>query len=184
MSMDSVSCVYELFAALLEYPTPSLAAQVNTSLELLRTTYPGAAEALGTFQDALAERSQSQMEELYTSTFDMQPFCYPYVGYHLFGESYKRGAFMAKLLEEYRAFGYTVEKELPDHAAVVLRFLSWSAEARNSDFGRVLLMEGLSPALEKINEEIAGQAGNPYRAVFSALYLFLTEIKKIEVAHA
>ncbi|HNT24923.1 MAG TPA: molecular chaperone TorD family protein [Anaerolineales bacterium] len=177
-------CLYELFAALLEYPTPALPGQVSACLDMLRSAHPGAAEILGAFQGALAGYSQPQVEELYTSTFDMQPVCYPYVGYHLFGESYKRGAFMARLAEAYRAFGYTVGTELPDHAAVILRFLSLSPEASNSDFGRALLFEGLLPALEKMSGELAGQAGNPYGAVFSALCLVLNDMTKNEVVHA
>lgn len=176
--------LYALFAHLLEYPTPALSGQVKACIESLRPMHPEAAGKLFDFSNSLQEHSRSQMEELYTSTFDMQPVCYPYVGYHLFGESYKRGAFMAKLVEGYRACGYAAGQELPDHVAVILRFLALGAMARNNDFGHILLLEGLLPALEKMTAAFEGQAGNPYSAVLSALLIFLMDVKEREMLHA
>jgi nitrate reductase molybdenum cofactor assembly chaperone NarJ/NarW len=169
------------FAALLEYPTPALARQVNACLDSLNPVQPAAAEELTQFQSSLQQHSQAQIEELYTRTFDMQPVCYPYIGYQLFGESYKRGAFMARLVEGYRLNGFDAGKELPDHVSVVLRFLAHSPEAWKSDFGQPLLLEALLPALEKMAQALAG---NPYQAILSALLLFLASVRETEMVHA
>jgi nitrate reductase delta subunit len=182
---DDPGCqVLNLFAKLLEYPTSALADQVRLCVECLPVAYPVAADHLVEFLHSLEGLSQPQVEELYTSTFDMQPICYPYVGYHLFGDSYKRGAFMAKLIEGYRAFGYSVENELPDHVAVILRFFALSAEARRSDFGHTLLLEGFLPALQKMIKELEAQANHAYLPVFSALSLILVDIIEKEVLNA
>lgn len=176
--------LYALFADLLEYPTPDLADRVRACIEGLSAEQPEAAEKLADFQRYLPGRSPAQMEELYTGTFDLQPVCYPYVGYQLFGESYKRGAFMAGLVAGYRVCGFTSGRELPDHVAVILRFLALGATARNGEFGRTLLLEGLLPALEKMVGAMEGRAGNPYGAVLSALLLFLLDVKEKERVHA
>jgi len=176
--------VLELLADLLEYPTSNLLGQIEACIKCLNAEPPEAVDMLAKFQHEVEHHSPPQMEELYTRTFDMQPVCYPYVGYHLFGESYKRGAFMAKLVEGYRAFGYTVENELPDHVAVILRFLALGTQARDSEFGRTLLLEGLLPALGKMTAALEGEQTSPYGAALSTLRLVLNDIAEKEAVDA
>jgi nitrate reductase delta subunit len=199
MVKDQASLALELFANLLDYPTLSLTQQAQSlscTLREIRDEVQGASQAeaaalVTKFQDNVEKMSPKEVEELYTSTFDMQPLCYPYVGYHLFGESYKRGAFMARLNEGYRSFGYQVEKELPDYVPAILRFLALGDSARQNDFGRVLLSEGLAPAVSKMASAFNQQSQNPYAAAIAALHLFLpaflpglTSEAKQEMKHA
>jgi nitrate reductase assembly molybdenum cofactor insertion protein NarJ len=44
--------------------------------------------------------TEDEYEELYTKTFDVQPICYLDLGYVIFGEDYKRGAFLLHMQEE------------------------------------------------------------------------------------
>lgn len=176
MQKDTTCHLYDLFADLLSYPTVDLPAQAETCLAQLRTSHPEATVALEKFSAALAERSLAQNEEFYTVTFDMQPVCYPYAGYHLFGESYKRGAFMAQLNEAYHAFGYSAGDELPDHVPAILRFLGLDAANRQGDFCQALLNEGLVPALGKMRQAFDEQSKNPYASLLMALQVFLTPV--------
>ena len=125
-----------------------------------------------------------KMQELYTITFDMQPVCYPYLGYQLFGESYKRGAFMAQLNEAYHAFGYSAVQELPDHLAIVLRFIGLDATNRQDEFCQALINDGVMPALEKMLKVFGEQSENPYFGLLSALQLFLVHTPEKELSHA
>lgn len=184
MPDDLTGDILRLFADLLDYPTPAIAEQAGECARLLGESQPDGAILLDDFIRSLDQRLPQQIEELYTAVFDLQPVCYPYVGYHLFGESYKRGAFMARLNEQYHQHGYSSGKELPDHAPVILRFLALAPERRQDDFGRALLYEGLAPALEKMQAAMRDQAGNPYMAVVSALSLFLNHEKKKELWYA
>jgi nitrate reductase delta subunit len=186
MAEGTAGSLYQLFARLLEYPTPGLARDACVCSELL--ALPGARPASAEAQAwkasgraqaaALVERFCSfageappaLLEELYTSTFDMQPVCYPYVGYHLFGESYKRGMFMAQLNAVYRERGFSTGTELPDHVAVILRFL---ALGMAGDFGQALLCEGLVPALVKMEQAFGESSANPYADVIRALLIVL-----------
>lgn len=150
------------FATLLAYPGPALPASATSCCRLLANYDPGAVARLQTFAGFVARTPLAQLEELYTATFDLQVVCYPYVGYQLYGESYKRGAFMVALKEHYRAAGFMPEtefgNELPDHLAVVLRFLSL---AEDETVRRSLLAESVVPALRKMVQAF-GDGGNPY----------------------
>ena len=183
MAKDSISSLYELFADLLEYPTLSTSLNAGHCYQRLQQSQPDAAPFLESFYHTTEQRSLEQMQEIYTITFDMQPVCYPYVGYQLFGESYKRGAFMAQLNERYRVAGYSSGKELPDHISVVLRFLALDPARREDNFGRALLSEGLVPALKKMAEALGRQVENPYAGIVSALLLVITDIPEKEVGH-
>lgn len=162
--------LYRLCAALLEYPTPALARQAGECCELLPAISADAAEEMASFRRFVDETAPARVEEIYTAAFDLQAACCPYVGYQLFGESYKRGIFMAQLNEGYGLRGFSAGSELPDHVAVVLRFL---ASGREDDFYSALRRDGLIPALAKMEQSFGKQSGNPYAQVIRALLLVL-----------
>jgi len=172
---------YRLFAGLLEYPTADLGRQARECLDWLSSAGSPAAAPLQSFCGYVQETSQARMEELYTRTFDLQAVCSPYVGYQLFGDSYKRGFFMARLNEGYRERGFSAGTELPDHVVVVLRFLALATE---DEFSRALLDEGLVPALAKMLQPLGSPSDNPYSEVLGALSLALGEPDKTGVDDA
>lgn len=183
MNPDCEALLYNLFADLLAYPTSPLAQPAEQCPAQLPEIYPDAASALARFYRTIEKLTLEQMQELYTVTFDMQPVCYPYVGYQLFGESYKRGAFMAQLNEAYHTCGYSIGHELPDHLPATLRFLALDTDA-HGDFCQVLRKEGLVPAVEKMLKTFGEQSENPYFGLLSALHLFLVHAPEKELDHA
>jgi nitrate reductase delta subunit len=134
-------------ADVLEYPTAELGDRCAALSRLLEEDRPGASQAMRDFGESIQPLPLPQLEEIYAATFDVNPVCCLYVGYHVFGESYKRGAFMAQLNAEYRERGFEPGNELPDHLPVVLRYLAAldDAEHRSS-----LLEEAVRPALTRI----------------------------------
>ena len=64
--------LYRLFADILEYPTPDLAKQAKACADLLLAVNPEAAVLLDRFRAFMEQASLSHLEELYTSTFDLQ----------------------------------------------------------------------------------------------------------------
>lgn len=184
MFKDSTTSLFVSFAALLESPASAMTEQAGHLLEGLTPLHPESAEALEKCVRMLDQLSLEKMRELYTITFDMQPVCYPYVGYHLFGESYKRGAFMAQLNEAYHALNYSAGQELPDHLAVILRFIGLDTANRESKFCQTLLVEGVQPALGKMLKVFSDDSENPYAGLLSALQLFLVSIPEKELIHA
>jgi len=161
--------IYSLFADILEYPTPALAERVQECIERLAPAHPEAAEELNAFSEFIEQTPLEKLEELYTHTFDLQVICFPYVGYQLFGESYKRGAFLAGLKGQFKAYGFSSGNELPDHISMVLRFLALPPE---EEIGGPLLREALIPALTKMLNSFKSE-GHPYRRVLRALLLAL-----------
>lgn len=178
---EDAALAYFVFADLLEYP---VAPALQKAEEALSRIAPEIAATVRKFIGFSASRSIQRIQELYTVTFDMQPVCYPYIGYHLYGESYKRGAFMAQLNETYRAVNFSAGLELPDHLPAILRFLGQSEENRSGEFGRALIGSGVIPALEKMLAVFGAESENPYCDLLSALKLFLERVSEKDLSHA
>lgn len=156
---------YAAFAAVLSYPAAGLDARVRALANDLSAGSPAAAACLERVATFLATSRLGVVQEVFTSTFDLQPSCCPYVGYQLFGESYKRAAFLVKLQSEYRQRGFVPGVELADHVAVILEFLS---RLEDEGLARDLMAECLAPAVAKMHASL-GAAGNPYGDVLQAL---------------
>lgn len=113
--------------------------------------------------DSLAQLSLGEWQELHTRTLDLSPQFVPYVGHIVFGESYRRGAFMADLNREMAELGIDLEGELPDHLAPILRYLEKAPEP-NGELVEVLpeAVNGMIKELKKADPK------NPYRHVLAA----------------
>ena len=130
--------------------------------------------------DLLETASQAQIEETFTSTFDLQPLSHPYVGYQLCGESQQRTMFLMKLQEIYRQHDYNSGSELPDHIGQVLRFIGIT---NDRSCRQELIEDGLLPALAKIIPEIEND-DHPYKGLLKALQGFLSENSADKGAHS
>lgn len=153
------------FADLLGYPAADPAPLARRCRALSRGR--GAAAALDAFLTRAETAAPHELEELYASTFDLEPACAPYLGHHLCGDGPQRGVFLARLAEVYRkdAFEAGAGGELPDHLTVVLRYLAAVAEGADR---QALLCDALVPALDRMVAALQG-SGNVYGAVLSAL---------------
>jgi nitrate reductase molybdenum cofactor assembly chaperone len=173
--------IFLLFARLFDYPTPGLARAARECARLVEPFTAEAATSLSGFADFAEKTSLGHLQEIYTGAFDLKAAFQPYVGYHLFGDTYNRSPFLVGLTQRYRDQGFSVEKELPDHLAVMLRFLSKCTDAVLAD---ELIQEALLPALrrmthantedqkdsEEIGVPIEQEAGqNIYLALLQAL---------------
>ena len=161
--------LYQLFANLVEYPTPFLSDRVNECISLLTPLQREAADFVWRFKTFLNLTSLSRMEELYTSTFDLNGICCPYVGYHLFGDGNHRGTFLSGLKEHYRICHFSAGNELPDHLGVMLRFL---ANIENEEEREEIILLCIIPAVKKMLEGFRGSS-NPYKGVLQGLLLML-----------
>lgn len=162
--LRSLSICREL-AGILEYPGPHLPSQVDTCILRLEPLDAGAAQLVKDFRQALGEKSDGELEEAYTSAFDLQAGGCLYVGHHLFGEDCRRNLFLAMLKEHYRARGYSSGNELPDYLPAMLRFAS---EHERDPETEELIGECVIPALRKMAAREAFYA-LPVRAVLRFL---------------
>ncbi len=147
--------VYECFARILEYPGSDLREAAREVRELVAATDRETSARLEAFVAFVERTPLQQVQEVYTGMFDLDAACHPYVGYHLFGDSYKRSVLLLGLKERCRARGIDPGVELPDHLAVVLRLLASVAKPGES---RELIEDALLPALASmLRSEADGQ---------------------------
>lgn len=162
---------YQLLADVFDYPGPRLAPAVYELVALLPEDSPEAAAALSTFQCALETAGVVRLQELYIQTFDFRADCSLYVGHYLFGETGRRGAFLAELSERYCDREIVMGPEVPDHLSCVLRYL---ATLDAGEEASELIHGCLIPAISRITAANA-MARSPYRVVLEALLVLLQQ---------
>lgn len=163
--------LYALFADILDYPALEIAAQVRMCASELAAKYPEASELITQFQAEQTRMTLGQLQELYTSTFDMRPDCTPNLGHHLFGDDVRRNIFMAQLKERMGSYGVAMGSELPDNLSFVLRLLEKQGPG---DDGQALVEDCLIPAILRMVEVLghdgrANAYGNALRALLTIL---------------
>ena len=157
--------VYQAIGDLLEYPGEDWDARLEQCKRRVSDEAPALAERLLAFALGLDGIPIATLQERYTQAFDLNPVCALEVGYHLFGEDYKRGLFLANLRETEAGLDLGQEHQLPDYLPVLLRLLGrLTDEELRSD----LIAECLVPAVEKMIAALK-QAKNPYGHLLEAL---------------
>ncbi|MFQ5659650.1 MAG: nitrate reductase molybdenum cofactor assembly chaperone [Gammaproteobacteria bacterium] len=148
-SPDSASANRALvqLGQLLQYPDENLAAAVREVREGIGPIFHAAGEELASFEAFVHAHDFADWKQTYTEAFDLDPLFKIYIGYHLFGETYKRSHFLVKLNEHYREHGYECSPELPDHLAVALRFLP---HCDHEAFRDGLIREGIVPCVKRM----------------------------------
>ena len=162
-AMTSRADLHDGLAALLRYPGPEHRAVGESYLALARQLAPEVADAVAKYLEETAGLAIEGLEELYTVTFDLSPVVTLEIGWHLFGEQYERGAFLARLREELATAGVAEQGELPDHLTLVLPLLGrLPAGAR-----RESLAAPLRQALVKMHAAV-DETPNPFRHLLTA----------------
>ena len=156
--------IYENLADLLDYPVADWQSRSDECKELLAAESESFVSQFSLFAGETERISLSDLQELYTRTFDLSPVCALDIGYHLFGENYKRGVFLANLRETEAPFELGQEHQLPDYLPVLLRLLTKLAD---EDLRSALIVDCMIPALEKMLKTL-GEGENPYRYLIAA----------------
>lgn len=163
--------VYRLFAKALDYPTAETASEVRDLVSEISAQCSEAAELLRRFYVACDGMTAGELQELYTSTFDMRPDCTTNLGHHLFGDDVRRNLFMAQLKERMEARGIAIGAELPDHLSLVLQLL---AAQDTTDETQTLIVDCLIPCITRMLSTFdPSGSGNPYANALEALLLLL-----------
>jgi nitrate reductase delta subunit len=151
---------------LFEYPDGTWAGRLGRGREII-TAEKQSAETLIDFLKFYREVSPlplSELEELYTRTFDLNPVCALELGYHLFGENYKRGELLASLRVAEADCEMDAGSQLPDYLPVLLRLI---VRLKQDDLRRSLIGECILPALGKMKEALF-EGANPYAHLVEA----------------
>ncbi|MFZ1699504.1 MAG: hypothetical protein WBO10_02880 [Pyrinomonadaceae bacterium] len=167
-------------ADVLEYPTEDWFPTLERCKALSLLTDRAGSEHFSKFCTEINKLPLVELQELYTRNFDLNPVCALEVGYHLFGEDYKRGEFLARLRESENPYDLGQAKQLPDFLPVVLRLMGQmeDAEERAGMIGYCLI-----PALNKMGESFAKKP-NPYGHVLRFLLATLKQIAENSIPDA
>ncbi len=149
-------------ALLLEYP--DAARHTELTAALTRLTGAGAAGGLTELERLLGAESLGELQESYTKSFDSRQDTALEVGWHLFGESYARGALLVELRDLLRRAGVDEGRELPDFLPTLLRLCPRLDEATR----RRLLEQRILPAARRIATTL-GVEDSPYAPLFDLL---------------
>lgn len=154
-----MTVTYEVLAGLLEYPGEDWARRMSDAQPI------AAADSVQWFIDGVELLSLSEVQELYTRTFDLNPACALEIGYHLFGENYKRGEFLAHLRETEAPFDLGQQHQLPDYLPVLLRLLT---KLEDQELRTSLIADCLIPAIDKMFATFK-DGTHPYRRLLEAV---------------
>ena len=158
--------IYALLAEALRYPAPGRIEILETGL--LEMPKGAAKRAFSNFVQNVQTLSLAAWEELYTHSFDLNPTTAPYVAYQIWGDSYKRGTFMAKVNRELQTLKIEKDGELPDHLVPMLRYLD-AITSRDSTLPADLI-EVFEPAIGKMRKVLRKEEpDNPYLYLFEAI---------------
>jgi len=157
--MNDLAKFYNEFSEVLNYPYEGYKDKLENSNLLLQNLYPDESENLSDFYKFVQEKKDTELEELYVRTFDVQAVCCLDVGYAMFGEDYKRGQFMAELKGMYRDHQLETNSELPDFLPNILKLLT------HLEYGDAceLVSSMIVPAIDKMIESFKENEGNVYR---------------------
>jgi nitrate reductase molybdenum cofactor assembly chaperone NarJ/NarW len=89
----------------------------------------------------------ASIQQQYVDAFDLDPACSLEIGWHLFGESPERGAFLSILREDLARAGIFERGDLPDHLPTLLRLI-----AREDDESAAALAAIIAPAVAHLAE--------------------------------
>jgi nitrate reductase delta subunit len=152
------------------YPAPGADEEMVAAVETLPEGAVGT--HMRTFYTAIRRLTPGEWEELHTRTLDLNPLFVPYVGHVAFGETYRRGEFMAALKRAETEAGVDPEGELPDHLAPVLRYLD------RVDDPLPDLLAVLPKAVKSMDKELKkADADNPYRHLLGAVGAIVGDLK-------
>lgn len=140
---------YDEFAALFDYPDADYRANVWTAHGTVAQACPEAAVRLEALAAALPD-AVTEIQEIFTRSFDIQAITTLSVGYLLFGDDYKRGELLANLNREHRDAGVDCGRELSDHLPNVLRLM---ARWPDHELVTELVQEVVRPAVERMVAE-------------------------------
>ena len=141
---------YIVFADLFRYPEENYKELAASCQDLINTHYPEMTSELQKFTDYINTHNTVECQTLYTKTFDVQPMCYLDLGYVIFGEDYKRGAFLLHMQEEQRKANNDCGTDLSDNISNILTLYN---KSKNSQLLDELAVRIMIPGLEKMIQE-------------------------------
>ncbi|MFT5288675.1 MAG: nitrate reductase assembly molybdenum cofactor insertion protein NarJ [Planctomycetota bacterium] len=162
--------ILQSYASVLSYPAGRGLDSVRTSIEDIVSERPSLGNSLGGLLQFIEEHPEKDLEEIFTTTFDSNTERALEVGWHIHGENYARGVFMARMRGLLRELGIEESSELPDHISHVLLVLAKAKPELSAALAGGVVVQALGKIVEGFPN-----SDNPYREVIAGLKAFLEE---------
>ena len=156
---------YHTISFLLDYPVADTTMQLRRVTDMLEGSGPEIADGFAEFSEGYGSMEPWEREEYFVRTFEAEALTSMDLGYLLFGEEYKRGAFLALMQEEQMSAGNPLGHELADHLPNVLRLLPLM---HDYEMALELCCSLIIPAIEEIIRKMEG-SGNLFLLLFRVL---------------
>ena len=157
---------YTLLAELFTYPEQeNLVGAIPLVKKIVNEKYELYNDKIARFSTFVNTHSIDEQREYYIRTFDVQALCYLDIGYILFGEDYKRGAFLVNLRNEHINAGNECGCELADHLPNMLKLLP---KIKDRAFAEELAYSIMIPALKEILKNFKDES-NVYKTTLELL---------------
>jgi len=165
MSLD----VFSAWAELLRYPGEGRSENTDAWIETVTAAAPESGEHLVSLREFARLNTESNLEELFVRTFENNSERALELGWHLHGENYARGAFMARMRGILRELEIKETVELPDHLSHLLLVLAKGEEELCAALARGVVL----PALLKVQGGFSDE-NNPYFGVIVGLNKYIS----------
>lgn len=163
----------KLLSILLQYPDEELILSLEALKEAVeQIPQPEQRQSCAIFLDYLGNNPLIRLQEVYTSTFDLNPETCLNLTYHRWGDTRERGSALVDFHQLYHAAGYVCgTRELPDYLPLVLEFLSINGQ------GELLSFLGhYSDQVEVIGFRLQ-EIGSPHGGLFEIVVDIFRELK-------
>ncbi len=157
--MKTHPAIWDQLGNLFRYPDATYAERLHQCRQALETCCPEAAAGLLEAEEALAGKSVSELEELYTRTFDLNPTCSLEIGWHLYGEQYERGRFLVRCRDLLCELGIGEEGELPDHLSSLVSAQGHLSQDLAPSFSARFLLPALLVMREALRDKKSAFTG-------------------------
>lgn len=162
--------VLDAFSDLLRYPGEGRSEKLPDWIQEIRVGAPAIENELEALREYSASHDESDLEEVFVRTFENNKERALELGWHLHGENYARGTFMARMRGILRDLKIEESVELPDHVSHLLSVVSHA----EPDLAKALARQVVSPALTKIEAGFT-QKDNPYYGVIVGLHNYIDD---------
>ncbi len=141
---------YTQLSKVFRYPDPDFVGDVNDLQQFLNAYDVEIGNEFKPFSGFVEDASLSELEEVFTRSFDVQAITTLDIGYILFGDDYKRAELLVNLNREHVEAKVNCGDELPDHLVNILKLLP---EMEDKSIVPDLVSKLLQPALRKMIAE-------------------------------
>lgn len=162
---------YTTLAKLFRYPSEDLRKATLDTCHILENFEAGLKELFRPFLEYVSNAAIEELQEYYSATYDVQPLSTLDIGWVLFGDDYKRGAFLVNMQREHQNAANDCGSELPDHLPCILTLLP---RMKDKELAEEFVCSVLIPAIDEIILRFRKRE-NHYR---SLLEILLKVLKK------